>query len=323
MGWRSALRCSTTCLLAAWLTLPPRIALAQASADTAADRAFNEALSLMDAGRYREACSKLEESERLEPASGTLLNLADCYEHLGRIGSAWKTFEDAARLAKANGKHERERVARERAANLVPRLSLVVLVPPKATPELSIELDGAVLASGAWSSPLVVDAGAHALVVRAPRRLTFSTQLGPVAQGATLEFRIPELTPVTSGESAESSADAPAVRRPVDGQRLAAVVSAGVAAAGFIAGTAFGLHSLSRHDESDRYCDGNLCSDARGVTAMQDARVAGNRATAGFIVGGVGLAAASVLWFVRPFSSRPSSAQIGFGVTSLTVRGQF
>jgi hypothetical protein len=57
---------------------------------------------------------------------------------------------------------------------------------------------------------------------------------------------------------------------------------------------------------------------------MQEARRAGNWATAGFILGGVGLATASVLWFVRPFSSTPApQTQIGLGPNAVVVRGHF
>jgi len=304
------------------LSLAPTAALAQNHDDTeAADRAFNEALALMDVGRYLEACPKLEASQRLAPASGTLLNLADCYEHLGRVGSAWKAFEEAAARAKASGKRERERVARERAALLVPRLSRLVIIAPVAAPNgLSITLDGAPLPAATWSTPLVVDPGSHELEAHAPGRQAFSTQLLPISSGETRNFQLPNLADADSSAAAVGSRGSSRM----DGQRIAAVISAGVGVVGIAAGSAFGLHSMAKHRESDRHCDGNACADAQGVNAMSDARVAGDRATAGFIVGGLGLAAASVLWFVRPFGSSPLvEAQLGVGTSGVALRGRF
>src|SRR5687768_12013927 len=62
----------------------------------AAEVAFDEAIALSEAGKYEEACSKFEESDRLDHAMNTLFNLADCYEKIGRIASAWEAFSKVA-----------------------------------------------------------------------------------------------------------------------------------------------------------------------------------------------------------------------------------
>ena len=57
----------------------------------------------MDAGDYTAACPLLERSHSLDPSSGTLLNLGDCQEHLGRTASAWRAFTEARALASSDG----------------------------------------------------------------------------------------------------------------------------------------------------------------------------------------------------------------------------
>src|SRR5688572_3120545 len=64
-----------------------------------ADGLFDQGRKLMGDGNYALAAQKLEESHRLEPAPGTLLNLAECYVKLGRTASAWSTYRTAAALA--------------------------------------------------------------------------------------------------------------------------------------------------------------------------------------------------------------------------------
>ncbi len=298
----------------------PSVASAQAvPASEAAERAFSEGLSLMDAGRYVEACAKLETSEALAPASGTLLNLADCYEHLGRIGSAWQAFERAAERALASGKLERERVARARAALLTPRLSRISLSPSREVPKgLTVELSGRELTAAQWGKPLIVDPGPHTLLMRAPGRQAVSATLGPIAEGGSVVFELPTLQLAEPAPGTLSGAS----EKGLDAQRVGAVLGAAASVAFVATGTAFSLHSLAKHEESDRYCIGSVCTHPRGPAAMDEARVAGNRATVSFVVAGVALSTAAVLWFVRPFSS-PGSAQVGVGPGGLLVRGAF
>ena len=66
-------------------------------ADKVAARAlFDEGRNLSAAGKYNEACVKLEESQRLDPGTGTMFNLADCYEHVGRTATAWSLYLEVA-----------------------------------------------------------------------------------------------------------------------------------------------------------------------------------------------------------------------------------
>jgi hypothetical protein len=56
---------------------------------------------------------------------------------------------------------------------------------------------------------------------------------------------------------------------------------------------------------------------------MEDARRAGTVSTVGFIVGGVGLGAAAVLWFVRPFGREAPALEVGLGPAAVRVAGRW
>src|SRR6185436_9458711 len=72
------------------LAATPASAETHAAAESAAAEAlFQQAAALMQDGKYREACEKFEGSQELEPALGTQLRLADCYDRAGRTASAW------------------------------------------------------------------------------------------------------------------------------------------------------------------------------------------------------------------------------------------
>ena len=98
-----------------------RTAFAQ-SDPVVAEALFQEGRTLLDQGKAAEACPKLAESHRLDPATGTLIALALCREAEGKLASAWAAFADAEGRARTEGSKDRETVARERAAALYPRL---------------------------------------------------------------------------------------------------------------------------------------------------------------------------------------------------------
>src|SRR5687768_960846 len=110
---------------------PARVALAQ-NDTIAAEALFQQGRALLDAGKVREACPKLAESHRLDPATGTLIALALCHEAEGKLASAWAEFSDAEGRARAEGAKDREAVAHEHATALFPRLSALTI-------EVSIE----------------------------------------------------------------------------------------------------------------------------------------------------------------------------------------
>jgi hypothetical protein len=66
---------------------------ARAQRDPAAAEAlFQQGKAALDRGDLDVACGKLRESHRLDPAVGTLFNVADCEERRGKTGTAWALF---------------------------------------------------------------------------------------------------------------------------------------------------------------------------------------------------------------------------------------
>jgi tetratricopeptide (TPR) repeat protein len=203
------------------LTAAP--ARAQSAADSATAQAlFDRAKRLMAEGNYADACPVLEESKRIEPRSGTRVNLADCYERTSRYASAWSMFLNAAALAKGNNP-EREAVARDRAAALVPRLSNLVITAPSAaaTPGLEITRDGVRVGQAQLGLPLPADGGEHTIVARAPGRRSWQTKVTLRPSGQTANVRVPDLEPAPPEASSPtldaptpSDADAPARETP-------------------------------------------------------------------------------------------------------------
>src|SRR6266446_6820357 len=111
---------------------------ARASAEpTAVDKSlatqlFKEGRMLVDQGKVAEGCRKLEESQRLDPGGGTLLNVALCHEKEGRSATAWTEFTEALGIAKKDDRAQRIELAQTHIAALEPTLSLLVIQAPTA-----------------------------------------------------------------------------------------------------------------------------------------------------------------------------------------------
>lgn len=300
---------------------PPAAAPEARSANVVeAERRFNEAIAHMDQKRYDAACPLLKQSHALDPSSGTLLNLGDCYEQLGLTASAYRAFEEARELAVRAGKSDRVSVAEVRMRRLTKVLRRLSLALPADRPQnLAIHVDGEPLVISGDPTELIVDPGAHELLASAPGHIESRISVTAPEPGATAPVRVPALTPLSSVTSAPTQDAAGSAR--FSTRQIAAMVTGGIGVVGVVVGSVFGLRSSSLHEESDRHCSGNVCRDPRGVESMNEARSAGNVSTVSFVVGGVALGTAATLWFLDVPSDEGTATQVGLGPGAVHLRG--
>src|SRR6185312_2963613 len=160
-------------------------AQAHDSSRAQADAAFREGQQLLTAGQVAAACAKLEESERLDPKIGRLLNVAYCHEKQGRIASAWHEYDQAAAMAVQAHQAEREKFARKHAAELAKRLAFLHLdlgTPPDGA---QVSVDDKPLARDQWAVPFAVDPGQHTIAVQAPGYETRTESVNITGTGET------------------------------------------------------------------------------------------------------------------------------------------
>lgn len=293
---------------------------------------FEDALALMDQGRHAEACPKLERSQALDPGMGTQFQLAKCYASTGRVVRAWRLFREVADAAKQAGNKKREAVASQHAAALEPRLArITVQIAPELAraPGIAVTLDGAALAPAEWSARSPIEPGAHVVIVTAAGKLPFSQKVDAV-EGAEATIVVPALEAEPASRAPEVKA-APARENRGSGQRIAAIVVGGVGLSGLVVGGVFGALAKSDWDEALRHCKGGdpkRC-DATGVDLGGRASTSATVSTIGFAAGGVGLAAATILWLTAPPRANPASAGwsvepiAGPGALGGVVRGRF
>jgi tetratricopeptide (TPR) repeat protein len=154
---------------------------ARAGDAAVAEALFAEARQLMAQGRYAEACPKLESSNRIDPATGTLLNLASCYEKLGRTATAWALYLQVAGSPQGALRAD---YARQHADALLPTLPKLTIRAPTAPPDAHVTRDGIVVPVGAFGAPIPVDPGHHVIEATASGRISFHREID-IATGAT------------------------------------------------------------------------------------------------------------------------------------------
>lgn len=330
-------------LIALALAATPRAAFAEPPAGDAspARTLFFDARKLMAEGHWLEACPKLEESERLDPGKGTEFNLAECYEHVGRVASALALYERVAVASHADNMPAHEARARARAEALTPRVpSLVVVVGADSrTDGLEVTRDGEGVPPEAWSAHVHVDPGRHTVAARAPGRVAWAATVD-LTEGTTTTVEVPPLVPEATAiapptRSAETAAPAapPPAPPPVQAgeesqatpgrtQRTIALAVGGAGVASVVAGAVFGVLSISAHNQADTWCDHatNQCTQQQGVDARNAAIDRGNAATWLFIAGGVAVSAGAVLWLSAPKAR--SAPALGVSASGVFVRGE-
>jgi hypothetical protein len=324
---------ATVVLVAA--TVAPASARAENAGVARAQALFDEALALMKAKQYAEACPRLEQSDELDPGMGTKYRLGECYESWGKLASAWSTFTAVATASKRDGKIERAAVAGRRAALLAPRLPRVLLdlpAPPLA-PGLEILSDGKPIPPEDWSTKIPIDPGPHEIAARAPNKLGWSTS-ATFVERATTTVPVPGL--LDAPRAIAVVVKAPPAPPPPPGMstpRKIALATGGLGVAGLVIGSVFGVRAGSQWSSAKATCADPIgvsgCSSA-GPQLSKDALTSATVSTVGFAVAGAGLLTAGILWFgFKPSRATSTAAslrlipQLGPGEAAARVEGSF
>ena len=297
-----------------------------------AEALFRDGRALIKRNQLAVGCDKLAASERLESSVGTLLNLGDCREKLGRLASAWAAFRKAEAMARRSGGDEKRMTeAGRRAAALEPRLPNLVIEVPNRVDGLVIRRDDEVVDPAQWSTPLPMDPGSYTITAEAPGYLAWRQPISITATNKRQVIRVPALE---RAAVAVAAAPAPTVAvvdspRPIT-QRgtwsTARKISIGLAVAGAGAlgtGVYFGVHSNDLKDRANQRCPSTVCSDPEGLRINDQAKTAATRANLLYAAGGAVAATAVVLWLIGGPRETIVTPTAGDRQLGMTVAGQF
>lgn len=318
----------------------------------AATALFYEARNLMQKGNFKEACPKLEESLRLDYGIGTEFNLAECNEKIGKTATAWSGYLNVASQAKTQNQAQREKVARDRAKALEPKLPKMIIEVPNPPSGVEVKRDGVIVGTAAWGTAVPVDPGSHKVVVTAPGKQAWETSVSatdanttrvtvprdlpnaPVAAAPPVVKPVAPAPPATTGTApvqtttTTTTVSEPPVATTNDfpepvverggTQRTLGWVTTGIGLVGLGVGAGFGLNSMAKRSESNDHCNGNLCNQ-QGLDLRDDAIRSGNVSTIASIAGGAVLVGGIILLVTAPSNERQKAATTATSKSSVSA----
>lgn len=294
---------------------------------------FDEGRALVKAGRPSDAIPKFVASLTAEPSAVAALNLADCYERVGKLASAQQRFRQAESLSAAGGDTLRASEARKRAEALDVRVSTITVLPPPQGVTASVWIDGTPLPADAWGKPRAFDPGPHEVVLQTAegRRRTRIVSLSEEGTKVTVPFDLRSAdaggstTPPANNEPAPpreaKPADAP---QSSSSLRTVAIVTGGVGIASLIAGGITGGLALGAKSDLEAVCATYPRCAPSQQSELEDidsrGRTMATVSTITFIAGAALLTTGVVLWFL---SSPEASEKKSTALRALSGRFEF
>jgi hypothetical protein len=311
---------SLAAFLACVLLLVTAVANAAPSPAEAAraDALFKEGLRLFEGGQTAKACAKFDESYQIDPALGTLQNLALCHEKEGKLAIAYDEFTQLSAKARDAGKTQRADVARDHLAALDTKVARVTLAFPDGVQVAAVEVDAV---ARDWRAPIALEAGHHVVTAHAEGRPDARVEVDAPPTGGSqtvpVTFALPAPAPAPA---AVPQPPAPAPASTSSGGPPGVVLwgLAGVGAAGIVVGSVFGVLTLTQKADGDSHCTGAYC-DASGLSSQDSAHTSATVSTVAFAVGLAALAADAVILLTRPHAAAHATGAAGAAPASLAV----
>jgi hypothetical protein len=236
----------------------PSAALARDPA--AAEALFRTGRDLLAQGNFAEACPKFEASFALDPVASTLLNIAKCREHEGKLATAWADNKRALVLNQETPGAERQKtladLAEQSIAALEPRLPRLTLRVDPRFRTAKVQRDGVVVPEGSFGVEVPIDPGAHVVI----GELAGHTSIREAFDIKEAEHK--EITLTFAASDGASAAPAPATETSRGVPAWIWITGgAGLAAVG--AGVAFRVHGLAAEDRIEEACGADRMCNPR------------------------------------------------------------
>lgn len=271
----------------------------------------------MDAEDFDTACQMFEDSFGLDPAVGTVMNLAVCEEKRGHLARSWERWQQALGLLDEND--DRVSYALMQIESVEARLAYLTIRPEEGAPSgLTVRRDDVPLGGAGLGQELPVDPGEHVVVAQSPGHEPRKYKLS-LTVGERKELL------VTAGDAVRDEGSAGAG----NARKTAGIVALGVGALGLGIAATTGVLLPSQHKKVEQDCPSKSCNE-EGLKALSGAKTLVALNTVGFIAAGVGAVTGVTLLLTLPKkekdpvrSGSPRSVSVGLFGSGIQVNGNF
>lgn len=303
------------------VALSSSVSMGQAPRDPAgADALFEEGKALLRSGEWPAACDRFQRSMDLDASVSTLLKIARCREHEGRVATAWALATRARTMNEATSPDSRRKeldsYVVEFLSSLGPRTPRIAihLAPPEARAE--VQLDGRVLDSAASDTAIRVDPGEHHLVATAPgftpARATIALDEGD--SRSLLLVLLPVEPPASSGTTVAATSGPPDRGRTASASvfRPSVVALGATGVLGMATATYLGVRTVATVGASSAHCGAHDVCTERGVALRDEAARTQRYGILAAVFGALALGGAITIALLQPGDERRPLA-ISFG----------
>ncbi len=298
------------------LALSLFVSLASAQDPAAAEALFRSAQEAVEEGDWARACQLFEDSNRLDPAAGTVLNLARCNEEQGKLASAWRYYQEAAE--KLPERDRRTAYAEAKIRELEGQVPKINFAPPEELADgdtFSLTVNGTSYSATMMGVELPFDPGLVEIVVEADGHEAYTVSL-ELVPGQVQATRL-KLGPVIASVDVDlPSVDAPSKKSKAWPVALLSVGGAGAALG--VAGAVWTGVELPKATDSD-HCSDGAC-DKIGAQASRRGRTAVILMGSGIAVAALGLTLGSLLLFENDTTEVSVHPTAGGGTVEFAIR---
>ncbi len=291
---------------------------------------FERGKTLFTAKKYDEALGEFRASFEIVASPNTHLFVARCLRELGRLVEAYvelgRTAIEAKELAAEDSRYAKAAESASAERNEIgKKLGFVSITIEHATDATTLKVAGEEVRRAGWSEPVPAVPGAVVIRVETP-------PTGPIERTVTLTAGAHESlvidandAPAASGAvSAPVSAPTQDAPRSGSSTRTWAYVSGAVGLAGLVTFGIAGVSARATYSMLRSDCAGGPCPPSR-QSDIDAGRTKQTIANIGLVVGLVGVAAGTTLFFLGGSAEKPTAPHtaISVGPGTIAIQGAF